>query len=83
VARAEAYVHCMPSFILIRPTVWSQYTNVTDSTDRTDKQDKTDRQTDRQTDNGLIAGRVHVRYLLSPVHLSSVVCNASAPYSGG
>ena len=33
----------MPSFILIHPTVRTQYTNVTD------------RQTDRQTDNGLIA----------------------------
>ena len=34
---------CMPSFILIRQTVWPQCNNVTD------------RQTDRQTDNGLIA----------------------------
>ena len=25
---------CTPSFILIRPTVWPQYTNVTDRTDR-------------------------------------------------
>ena len=33
---------CTPSFILIHPTVWSQYTNVTD-------------RTDRQTENGLIA----------------------------
>ena len=32
---------CMSSFILIRPTVWPQYTNVTD-------------RTDRQTDNGPI-----------------------------
>jgi len=32
----------MPSFILIHPTVWLQYTNVTD-------------RTDRQTDNGPIA----------------------------
>ena len=36
VARAEAYT-CMPSFILIRPSVWPQYTNVTDTTDRTDR----------------------------------------------
>jgi len=36
---------CVPSFILIRPTVWLQYTNITD---------RQDRQTDR-TDNGLIA----------------------------
>jgi len=36
----------MPSFILIRQTVWPQYTNVTDR--------QTDR-TDRQTDNGPIA----------------------------
>ena len=35
---------CMPSFILIRPTVWPQYTNVTDRTDGTG-----------QTDNGPIA----------------------------
>jgi len=40
----------MPSFILIHPTVWPQYTNVTDRTDRTGQ----DRQ-DRQTDSGLIA----------------------------
>jgi len=26
---------CIPSFILIRPTVWPQYTNVTDRQDRT------------------------------------------------
>ena len=26
---------CMPSFILIRPTVWPQYTNVTDRQNRT------------------------------------------------
>jgi len=36
---------CMPSFILIRPTLWPQYTNLTD---------RQDRQTDR-TDNGPIA----------------------------
>jgi len=29
---------CMPSFILIRPTVWPQYTNVTDRTGK-DRQD--------------------------------------------
>jgi len=28
----------MPSFILIRPTVWPQYTNVTDRTGQTDRQ---------------------------------------------
>jgi len=33
---------CVPSFILIHPTVWSQYTNVTD-------------RQKRQTDNGPIA----------------------------
>jgi len=27
--------------------------------------------------------RVHVRYVLSPVHLSSVICNVRAPYTGG
>jgi len=32
---------CMPSFVLIHPTVWPQYTNVTD-------------RQDRQTDNGPI-----------------------------
>jgi len=35
---------CLPSFILIHPTVWPQYTNVTDRPDRTE-----------QTDSGLIA----------------------------
>jgi len=28
----------MPSVILIHPTVWPQYTNVTDRQDRTDRQ---------------------------------------------
>jgi len=37
---------CVPSFILIHPTVWPQYNNVTDRQE--------DRQTDR-TGNGLIA----------------------------
>ena len=27
---------CMPSFILIHPTIWPQYTNVTERTDRQD-----------------------------------------------
>jgi len=31
---------CIPSFILIRPTVWPQYTNVTDRTGQTDRQDR-------------------------------------------
>jgi len=39
---------CMPSFILIHPTVWPQYTNVTDKTRQTE------RPTER-TDNSLIA----------------------------
>ena len=33
---------CTPSFILIRPTVWPQYTNFTDRTD--EQTDRTDRQ---------------------------------------
>jgi len=34
----------VPSFILIHPTVWSQYTNVTDRTDRqTDRPNRQDR----------------------------------------
>ena len=43
----------MPSFILTRPTVWPQCTNVTDRTNRQDRkgQDRTDRQTDRQQSN--------------------------------
>jgi len=36
---------CMASFILIYPTVWLEYTNVTDRTDR-----QTDSHTDRHTD---------------------------------
>ena len=39
---------CMPSYILIHPTVWPKYTNVTDM------QTGHDIQTGRQ-DNGLIA----------------------------
>ena len=39
---------CMPSFILIRPTVWSQSINVTDRTDRTGQ---TDRQTGQRSDS--------------------------------
>jgi len=35
----------VPSDILIHPTIWLQYTNITD---RTDRQDRTDKQTDRQ-----------------------------------
>jgi len=36
----------IPSFILIHPTVWPQYTNVTDRTDRhTDRQDRQGYQT--------------------------------------
>jgi len=31
---------CMPSFILIRPTVWPQCTNVTDRTEQTGQTDK-------------------------------------------
>ena len=31
-------LECMPSFILIRPSIWPQYTNVTDTTDRSDRQ---------------------------------------------
>ena len=39
---------CMPSFTLIRQTVWPQYTKVTDRQHRQDRQtDMTDRQTDR------------------------------------
>ena len=30
---------CMQSFILIRPAVWPQYTNVTDRSDRQDRKD--------------------------------------------
>jgi len=29
----------MPSFILIRPSVWPQYTNVTDNTEQTGQDD--------------------------------------------
>jgi len=47
VARAETYL--LPSFILIHPTVWPQYANVTDRTDRQTGQDS------GHTDNGLIA----------------------------
>ena len=38
----------LPSFVLIRPTVWPQYTNVTDR-----HRDRTDRQTGRQRTDGI------------------------------
>ena len=38
---------CTPSFIMIHPTVWPQYTNVADSTGQTGQ--------DRQKDTGLTA----------------------------
>ena len=41
----------MPSFILIRPTVWPQCTNVTDR--QTGQTRQTDRQTDRQRSDSL------------------------------
>jgi len=34
----------MPSFILIRQTVWPQYTNITDRTGQTGQTGQTDRQ---------------------------------------
>ena len=34
-------------------------------------------------DNHIVFSDVHVRYMLSPVRLSSVVGNTRAPYSGG
>jgi len=49
VPMAEAYTS-VPSFILIHPTVWPQYTNVTDKTDRQDRQD---RHTDRQRSDSI------------------------------
>ena len=43
----------MPSFIVIHPTVWPQYTNVTDRTGQTGQTDRTDRQTDRQRSDSI------------------------------
>jgi len=56
----------MPSFILIHPSVWSQYTNVTDSTDR-QRSDSIGRTV--FSERGTL---VYVSYMLSPVRLSSV-----------
>ena len=39
---------CMPGFIMMHPTVWPQYAIVTD------REDRTDRQRDRETNNGPI-----------------------------
>ena len=38
VSRSTSRPARMPSFILIHPTVWPQYTNVTDRQDRRDRQ---------------------------------------------
>jgi len=44
----------MPSFILIHPTVWPQYTNVTDQrTEQTGRDRQIDRQTDRQRSDSI------------------------------
>ena len=55
----------MPSFILIRPTVWPQYTNVTgrQTRQRTDSIERTVLQT--------VAQKVHVRYVI--VRLDSLL----------
>jgi len=42
---------CVPSFILIRPTVWPQCTNVTDRRDRQTEQSNSIRQTVLQSPN--------------------------------
>ena len=54
----------VPSFILIRPTVWPQYTSVTDRTDRTDRQrtdsiGRTVLQTVAQKFSKLYSKRIH------------------------
>ena len=78
---------CKPSFILIRPTVWPQHTNVTD------RQPEQDRQTE-ETDNGLIAyGEPFYKrspkngspYAIGPLsHFSLLsVCNACVLWSVG
>jgi len=51
---------CVPSFVLIRPTVWPQYTNVTD---------RTDRQTDRQRTDSI--GRTVLQTVAPKVILMS------------
>jgi len=80
---AEAYLRAK-SFVLIRPTVWPQCTNVTHrQTGRTGQDNWTDSigRTVLQTvaeqlprfQNPFLANVVHVRYMLSPVRrLSSV-----------
>jgi len=55
----------MPSFILIRQTVWPQYTNVTDR--QTDRQDRTG-QTDRQRSDSI--GRTVLQTFAQKLHLT-------------
>jgi len=50
---------CMPSFILIRPTVWPQYTNVTD---------KQTGQTGQRTDS---IGRTVLQTVVQKLHCVS------------
>jgi len=63
----------MPSFILIRPTVWPQYTNVTD---------RTDRQTDRtgEEDDPIVQGKSF--YKRSPKNLEKLAATLRASGPG-
>jgi len=72
----------MPSSILINPTVWPQYTNVTDRTGRTDRTTVREHRVNRFT-NGR---RKRVCPMLSdhcPVCLSCPVCDVRALWPNG
>jgi len=59
---------CMPSFILIHPTVWPQCTNVTDRQDRTGQDRQTDRQTESQRSDRI--GRTVLQTVAQTAHVT-------------
>jgi len=67
----------MPSFILIRPTVWPQYINVTDR--QTDRQDKTGQ--DRRGQRSSSIGRTVLQTVAQKHRLHTVRVCVIVPYA--
>jgi len=69
---------CTPSFILIRPTVWPQCTNVTGSTDR-----QTDRQRTDSIGRTVLQTVAPKRFALCYRSVALCVCNVRALWPNG
>ena len=68
---------CMPSFILIRQTVWPQNTNVTDRQDRTDRHDRQWSDSIGRTDLQTVAQKRFAVYAIG------TVCNIGVLWPNG